>query len=71
MCKVKTPDYTPPPKAPQYARDRKPDNAALYEAAQAQAAQRSGGSQRSTILTGLRGVVGMGGTTQRKSTVLG
>lgn len=54
MCKVSTPKYEA---APEYARAREPDNAALYEEAMTRAAMRGGGTRRSTVLSGLRGTV--------------
>jgi len=72
MCTVSTPKYTAPP---QYARALEPDNAALYNEAMSRAAQRGGGVSRSTVLTGLRGVITppvLGAQTSRRSaSVLG
>lgn len=50
MCKVKTPNYTPPPER---AGEKTPDNRGLYDQARAKAAERGGGRKRSTVLTGL------------------
>ena len=71
MCapKVKTPKYQKPPS---YAMEKAPDNAALYEEARRRAAQRGGGTQRSTMGTPLGGIIGAASTAKRTgSTVLG
>jgi hypothetical protein len=73
MCKASTPEYTPPAKV---ARAKEPDNAALFEQAQARAQLRGGGAKRSTMLTGLRGtakppVLGEEAKTRQPATALG
>lgn len=72
MCGVSSPTYTKPTER---QRERAPDQAALYVAAQRRAAERGGGAQRRTINTsasGVRGPVALAQAQQtRQPTVLG
>lgn len=54
MCMASKPSFE---KAPEYSKPLEPDNSALDDEAKRKAAMAGGGTQRSTMLTSLRGTL--------------